>query len=430
MKMKIEKRTIFFITFAISLFFLSYQRGLIAQGYSEYTTNSWFVYYIQNETDYNEDGTPDVITTFTPMNDTFLEIYVNRTAGGGYKWVSALCNVTGIENVGKWEYNPATDWWSYTGPLNYDKLTNYGLPEDWCNETNNYGFVLFSASGKDIRYRLNFTEGHKVIQIYTGKGSDLKEAWTTKYYHEAKKTYDYWGSWIMNRTQESYESGVELYLHDWNLNIEMMENGEVKVMYNVTTANETVINIYSWHKAIHRFICFEYPEAGSVNTVRCPENRTSVQEFAEEFAGAESENLVLDKKQGVYTYSLSYLLIDNQTGNLTFHEFTMNPSEKTCQEEGRKSPNNIFDFKEHDVNMEYNINFSYTGTSHCIKFPVPRYANLTLNVTMLSPIVNFTLPQDYVVYNYIQDNSLIAKIRPYPCCGIKNINLQSAEVCS
>ena len=80
--------------------------------------------------------------------------------------------------------------------------------------------------------------------------------------------------------------------------------------------------------------------------------------------------------------------------------------------------------------MDFTVDFGYTGTSHCIKFPIPRYANVTLNVTMLSPIANFTLPQNFVVYNYTQGNSLLAKIRVYPCCGIKNVPLQGAEVCS
>ncbi len=66
-----------------------------------------------------------------------------------------------------------------------------------------------------------------------------------------------------------------------------------------------------------------------------------------------------------------------------------------------------------------------------MKFSIPRYTNISLNVTMLNPVVNYTLGRpEFIIENYTLDNSLIAKIKPYPCCDIKNISLQTAEICS
>ena len=106
---------------------------------------------IQNETDDNGDGLPDIVSSFYVVSGNTLEAYVNQTTGaGGYKWKAAICNVTAIYDVGKWEYNPATEVWTYTGLLNYAYLLDYGYSSDWCSETGGYGFVLFGAGSGEI----------------------------------------------------------------------------------------------------------------------------------------------------------------------------------------------------------------------------------------------------------------------------------------
>ena len=141
-------------------------------GFNITIVSSWEL--IQNETDYDGDGVPDVISTVTFFNDTLMEIYVDDTREtGAYKWACAVINITGFDKVGKWEYNPATDVWAYTGLLNYGYLPYYGLPYEWANETGGYGFIVFGAGSGDKWYRLNFTAGYKEFKIYTGKGSEI-----------------------------------------------------------------------------------------------------------------------------------------------------------------------------------------------------------------------------------------------------------------
>jgi hypothetical protein len=50
---------------------------------------------------------------------------------------------------------------------------------------------------------------------------------------------------------------------------------------------------------------------------------------------------------------------------------------------------------------------------------------------MLNTISNYTFGrQEFIIENYSSGNSVIAKIKPYPCCGIIVDTLQTAEVCS
>lgn len=123
------------------------------------------------ETDYNSDGLPDVISTFTFINDTRIEVYVNDTREtGGYKWASAICGSS--DNVlDKWEYNPSTEVWTNTGPLNYDTLAFYGLPSDWCEDYGGEGFVLFGAGSGDKTYRIDIQNPEDLI-FHAGKGTE------------------------------------------------------------------------------------------------------------------------------------------------------------------------------------------------------------------------------------------------------------------
>ena len=121
------------------------------------------------ETDYNDDGISDIISTFTKIDDRTIEIYVNDTREtGAYKWASAICNISNVDEIEKFEYNPSTEVWSSTGNLNYDTL--WGLPDDWCN--NHEGFSLFGAGSGDKRYRIKLPEGEEEFTIFAGKGSE------------------------------------------------------------------------------------------------------------------------------------------------------------------------------------------------------------------------------------------------------------------
>lgn len=124
----------------------------------------WRVQYLSYEA--------GISTDIFPLDETILEINITNTNGGGYKFYSAVCNISNADTIEKFEYNPATEVWASTGNLNHALLINYGLPADWCSETNGNGFVLFSSTSQNKRMRLKFPEGNKRIILITGSNSE------------------------------------------------------------------------------------------------------------------------------------------------------------------------------------------------------------------------------------------------------------------
>ena len=114
-----------------------------------------------------------ITTNIKTINNNELEIQVTNTNGQGYKFKSAICNISNANQIEKFEYNPQTDTFASTGNLNYEKLTDYGLSSNWCNETNGYGFVLFSSTSNDKKFRLKFQEGEKNFMLITGSNSEV-----------------------------------------------------------------------------------------------------------------------------------------------------------------------------------------------------------------------------------------------------------------
>ena len=130
---------------------------------------SWNFQFIQYEDDSDLDGFPDIISTFTSINETHFLIYINQTTEkSGYKWKVCIFNITNVDNIGKYEYNSATDVWTYTGLLNYGNLIYFGFPSEWCDNISDYGFMLFGSGSGDKTYMLNFTSHDKELLIKSG----------------------------------------------------------------------------------------------------------------------------------------------------------------------------------------------------------------------------------------------------------------------
>ena len=124
----------------------------------------WTLQYLSYET--------GISTDISPLDETILEINITNTNGGGYKFYSAVCNISNADTIEKFEYNPITEVWTSTGNLNYDLLINYGFPAGWCSETSGNGFILFSSTSQNKRIRLKFPEGSKRIILITGSNSE------------------------------------------------------------------------------------------------------------------------------------------------------------------------------------------------------------------------------------------------------------------
>lgn len=247
---------------------------------------------------------------------------------------------------------------------------------------------------------------------------------------QVSEIYDNLSNWWKQKKNEAFENGSEFYVYDINLSIVMQSDGSVRVSREVLNRMENATALNRFMIIAQRFGCFDYPKPDSFDTTFCPENETTISEVWYNLAKNE---LKLPKREDIDTwYAIPYLLVDNKTGNLTTYSIESYPSEDRLYRIARLKLPSVFQNEPYRHKVEFIVDFEYTGTSHCIEFPLPAFSNVTLNVTMLSPVVNYTLGNypEFVLENYTTGNSLIAKIRPYPCCGIKNVTIQAAKVCS
>jgi len=113
-----------------------------------------------------------ITTNIQPVDENNIEINITNTNGGGYRFHSAICNISNADSIEKFEYNPITEVWTSTGNLQHDLLTNYGIPAGWCSETNGYGLILFVSTSQNKLLRLRFPEGEKRIILITGTNSE------------------------------------------------------------------------------------------------------------------------------------------------------------------------------------------------------------------------------------------------------------------
>lgn len=425
-----KRNMLFFVSLSLSLFifaFLTLSEFTQSQSLPnpEPRKADWFIYNIQNETDKagggNQknvpDGIPDVYTNVTFVNDTFVEIYIIDTVEkqAAYKWSSAICNVSGVDRVGKWEYNSKTDVWTYTGLLNYGRLINYGMNSTWCSETGNYGFILFSSGSSGSRqYRLNFTEGHKDIQIYTGQGSEIKEMMTTSILNVHNLM-----DWNRVKKADAKINGTYYYGNDIYLTLEM-ESTNVSVRQDIITKNSNLSQLYSMLSVMHKFNCFNYTTESAQEF--CPSNITTIEKIGENFAKIELTNNITFSE---YSFSLPYLLVDNYSGNLTSYTSTSRPTEDEIFNNMRLKGKGYDSFNQ---SGNFIMNFNYSGTSHCIQFPISKFSIVNLNVIMLSNITNFTIPEEYILKSTINNSNLMLTLNT---TILKNKeDIINVEVCS
>jgi len=121
----------------------------------------------------------DIKTDITVISDNVLELTVHakHDLRGGYKWDMMICNFTEMENLQYMEEDTQRGF-EYSTPidLNYIFLENEGLSSNLHDDTEDYGYVLFSSGSKNQlpkRFRLIFPEGRKHFKIYTGNGTEI-----------------------------------------------------------------------------------------------------------------------------------------------------------------------------------------------------------------------------------------------------------------
>jgi len=251
---------------------------------------------------------------------------------------------------------------------------------------------------------------------------------------EAYETYNEITEWTLDRIYDSFENGTDFYIQDFNMTVEMKSTGIVNVKYNFISVNENITYLYSFFEIAHKFGCYEYLKLKEIikNSTYCPENETTYEQISYDLAKEEATLSNIEPGQVAFKYTLPNMTVDDSTGvGLLSYKSNLVPTENETYKKTRIKLPSVFSTKNYEDLREFDIDFGYTGTSHCIKVPINQFSNFTLNVTMLAPVANHTFSRDdFVLENYTLGNSLIAKIKPYPCCGIATDKTLEVEVCS
>jgi hypothetical protein len=243
----------------------------------------------------------------------------------------------------------------------------------------------------------------------------------------AEEKYQEMLNWWSNQSIEPYRNGEKL-LYELNLTVEMKSDGTVHVETDYQSLNENITSLHMFEAMAWKFGCFEFRKSNGFSTNRCPENNTDLNTILYDFSKEEVK--LRNRSIPKFTYSIPYLLVDNKTGDLSTYtnDFTKSEEDESFKQ-ARLKLSSIFyilPYEKDRAKTKFDVDFGYTGTSHCIKFAVYRYNNSTINVTMLSPIENYTLPSNFNVES-LSGNNLVAK-RACPCETTSG--MQEVEVCS
>lgn len=101
------------------------------------------------------------------------------------------------------------------------------------------------------------------------------------------------------------------------------------------------------------------------------------------------------------TYSLPFLFLNNKHGRMTYYHADMDFYNSTTM---------------------FTAEFESKEKAQCLKFPLLRFSNTTLQITMPSEIINYSLPKESFEVK-VDKNILFAKISPF------NDTVKEGEVC-
>jgi len=120
-------------------------------------------------------------TTLTFLNATYIELEISirdeASPPGGYKWDMALCNIDGVDTL-QYQNEDTGGGFDNAFPITVieQKISDFGLPSSWCNETSGQGYVLFSSGGKNQlpeKIRLLLPEDFQEASVYYGDGTGI-----------------------------------------------------------------------------------------------------------------------------------------------------------------------------------------------------------------------------------------------------------------
>jgi PGF-pre-PGF domain-containing protein len=326
----------------------------------------------------------------------------------------------------------------------FDNLTESWVEMEWNNSywkngiSNSMNYNLTVKKGSEINAPIDLVlltgSLNKNDVITTNfKWSDAIKQNSDEVNELFDKAVDTQKGWIL----DSYENGTEYYLRDLNMTIEMRPDKTIDITIKMFNFSEliknSIRNAEAYSFVPYKFSCYDY----SIGTY-CPTDQISDKEITFRIA---NYTLQLPIRPVNFSFIPEYLLVNNETGVLTKYDTTFKFNGKYYDHSSLENEiyrisrikfPHVFDlpiFEEE--NTELGVNFSVTDTSYCIDFPIERFSNLIINVTLPDAIKNYTFGRsEFIIENYSTGNSAIAHIRPYPCCGITKVSLQPGKVCS
>lgn len=345
------------------------------------------------------------------LNDSSLDLFYDQYDLTSRKY-SLFDNST--ESWTELEWNES--FWNNTGKYDLD----YNLSVKYGSESNAPVDLLLLTGPlkKNNMVKTNFRWADAMKQNFT---------YNENYYHNLSDTLNLF-------ELDAYENGTQFYGQDLNMSLEMTSNNVIHVKFYDVIVNDTALEEIMFRFMGWKYSCFELHKVNSFDTFRCPENNTDLYSTIVSFA---EQEIQLRERDMASTYAIPYLFLNNYTGTLDNFTETINSKNLTTIEneyfrKGRIKLSSLFDTENYVDEWEFDVYYpDVDGNSHCIDFPIPRWSNLTINVTMMNPISNYTFGRsEFIIDNHTEGNSTIAYINPYPSLGIKNVPLQTGQVCS
>lgn len=328
--------------------------------------------------------------------------------------------------------------------------------KDWVDVGwDEYGYKQ-NASG-DFQYNANFILNAS-SDIFPGQvntpvalGVHGKEVlsgttvWTNFWWGDATKQeysvllreFEEWLDFIKNKIDYSVSTGTQYNFSDIYFDIKLLPNGTVIMDEKFDdNARKNLGNSSVFHavSALPKITCFEYFRTPSFNysSVICPNE--SLDDAIERFAKYEFENVTDEEWQDMLYAHIIPIRMDGQKGELVRYNVNSVLDWNAMKSVLRVNPNKMSSFmeKQDQIGSIYTV-ADFEFSTDCMKFLLPRFADLTLNVTMPTAIASYSLgdyPEIVLESHYENDGkTLIAEIMSYPCCGISDMPIQWAEVC-
>jgi hypothetical protein len=204
----------------------------------------------------------DIYTTIEVIDENTIELTINKkhTLEGGYKWDMAIPSLCGGE-IYKYMEEDAQGGFdnSFEEDLVCGLLINEGLNDTWGEETNGYGYTLFSGGGRGQlpeHFRVIIPSGIESFKLYTGSGTEVVIASSTDGGVGGDNA-------IQQRIFYDRDTGIKhVFFIDNSSDVAMMSSATGATWENLTTVFTGTINNDD-------FSCEIDYDTGDVNYIHC-----------------------------------------------------------------------------------------------------------------------------------------------------------------